>query len=1539
MIISFYSYKGGVGRSQILVNLGACLCYEYSKKVLLMDWDLEAPGLPYFFPNKRDTTKKGMIDLLTAYMEFVKNDGDAADLPTLDANYIQSVHENVENTTQLPHYALDVVSAGHETDYLQTLSAINWDTFYDTYNGKDYIEWLKGDLLQRYDYILIDSRTGMSEYSGIPNIQFPDLNIFIIAPTEQNFTGALQVAKYIQQSDYVQKKYRENWILPILSRIDPFLIEKLKDWSNDFKNRFQPFFENVFKALRKPMNTLDAFIEDSSLYYTSQLAYGENVVFPVKGKGSPLKTFEDKVKTVAELVETLRNPNFDKIRYAQIRGGGNVYIGSSVMMTVERDLNQCVLCLSIDSAEPSTKIYTIQIYLKAQKVLGNKPIPLLAQPQILYLSDKVVEAIRIYRTQSKYADSKEDLAKSIFNNIFKAELLTICQDFIFLLEQASIGTLTLVLCSDAPQIQQIPFELVMGKFFSGNKLSFTPVQFGFARAFEAQLMGFKTQSKVALPAPLKLLFASVSPQFRLLEREQKHLRKAAEGNIQTDILIEYLDVAALSAIKNALAKRQHDILHVSGLSLDMQNETLMMEDDSGAPKIESVQDWSNTLRQYSNLKLLILSGFNHFVLPPSFLYAECPAIIVLPKEMSEEGTHFFTTVLYTTLKLGKSLTIAIASARQEMEERYPNHWFLPTVYMSQYADAFVNTTLPYQLPTGFYAQRSIFNNPTQLGIGEGFIGRKRDWIKMRHGFEQGKHLFLYGMAGIGKTTLATVFAQHYDNCSHNVLFFNSFKISESYILNVLNKVLKQANPTDDPFFSSAMYHSEHNHLDQVRLLLTNYVKRYKMILIFDGLDEISLPFKPNDKAILDFLIYLSENSPEHCRLIFTSRYQIPSLAPVVEFIQMDGWDAAEQHRYYKNSEKFGKLSLTEWQKIAQKLNGNPRGYIRLERRFTVAYLDGLLQDVEKQLLSTTFWAKNMGRLNATERTNFLLMTLFVDATPISVLSDLTEKPISFLIPIVQSLHDKACCYYDAARLTFSVNQLWYEWMVKNSDYQETLKKWALKAGYYFKQKRDEDSLKRAIVCYERAADWVSFAETSFLLQDIYQLSGLHAQAIALNQAVLVKDIPERWISIALSNLGMGLKLQGQLEIAFSYYEESLAIKRKIGDKAGESALLNNISQIYESKGDYKKTLHYLEQSLMINREIQDLKGEGSNLNNLATLAYAQGDYDKALAYLEQSLVIQKEIKHLPTEGAVLNNISQIHHIRGDYDQALDYLERSLAIRRAIKDRQGEAMTLNNLSYIQTIKGDDVAALAYLERSLQIQQEIGDLKGEGITLNNSGQLYAEKGDYDTALRYFERSLAIAHEVGDRQNEATTYSNLATCMQSKGDFDKALSYLETSLMIQRTINDRQGEGITLNHISRIYEVRGDLETALSMLHESLMIARKIGDRRNEGSALNNLGQIYQKKQEYDAALSYLKESRLIYEKIGDKAGLAIALSNEGSIYLKTQQAIEKTVFLLVRAYKIFKELKHPHQEHTNRQLLDIVAQIGEIAFRAIVEKIPE
>jgi CO dehydrogenase nickel-insertion accessory protein CooC1 len=69
-IITFYSYKGGTGRSMALANV-AWILASNGKKVLAIDWDLEAPGLHrYFSPfiaDKELSASEGLMNMIDEF--------------------------------------------------------------------------------------------------------------------------------------------------------------------------------------------------------------------------------------------------------------------------------------------------------------------------------------------------------------------------------------------------------------------------------------------------------------------------------------------------------------------------------------------------------------------------------------------------------------------------------------------------------------------------------------------------------------------------------------------------------------------------------------------------------------------------------------------------------------------------------------------------------------------------------------------------------------------------------------------------------------------------------------------------------------------------------------------------------------------------------------------------------------------------------------------------------------------------------------------------------------------------------------------------------------------------------------------------------------------------------------------------------------------------------------------------------------------------------------------------------------------------------
>lgn len=223
-IVTFYSYKGGTGRTMALANTAWILAAN-GKRVLAVDWDLEAPGLHRFFhpfldPSTLGATT-GVIDLISEYAWAATSPVQRADDWHKDYARIQPHAVSLTPETlgwEFPDGGtLDFVSAGRQNrEYSATVSTFDWDNFYDRLGGGLFFDALRADMKRNYDYVLIDSRTGLSDIADICTVHLPDVLVDCFTLSDQSIDGAASVARQIDE----RFNDRGIKIYPVPMRID-----------------------------------------------------------------------------------------------------------------------------------------------------------------------------------------------------------------------------------------------------------------------------------------------------------------------------------------------------------------------------------------------------------------------------------------------------------------------------------------------------------------------------------------------------------------------------------------------------------------------------------------------------------------------------------------------------------------------------------------------------------------------------------------------------------------------------------------------------------------------------------------------------------------------------------------------------------------------------------------------------------------------------------------------------------------------------------------------------------------------------------------------------------------------------------------------------------------------------------------------------------------------------------------------------------------------------------------------------------------------
>lgn len=228
-ILTFYSYKGGTGRSMLLANVALVLASR-GARVLVIDWDLEAPGLHrYFAPLMDDpelTDSPGIIDFLEDFVAAAHDMKDEG--PRWFDRYASLDRVAFSLDLGTDEGGIDFVPAGAQGPmYAQRVTHFDWHAFYEKLGGGVFIEAVKANMRRDYDFVLVDSRTGVSDTSGICTVQLPDALVVCFALNQQNILGASAVAASVlnQRKDATGNPSIQVW--PIPSRIDGAEKERL----------------------------------------------------------------------------------------------------------------------------------------------------------------------------------------------------------------------------------------------------------------------------------------------------------------------------------------------------------------------------------------------------------------------------------------------------------------------------------------------------------------------------------------------------------------------------------------------------------------------------------------------------------------------------------------------------------------------------------------------------------------------------------------------------------------------------------------------------------------------------------------------------------------------------------------------------------------------------------------------------------------------------------------------------------------------------------------------------------------------------------------------------------------------------------------------------------------------------------------------------------------------------------------------------------------------------------------------------------------
>ena len=251
-IVTFYSYKGGMGRTTTMIayalSLAANADEQKRKRVVIIDCDLEAPGYLNFFDlSEHNGLKSGKKNGLVEFISDAQFTNRPEDLDIND--YIINVgfdnennfaYNNLDNIWIVPAGNLnegyaDLQGGTDRNDYLEGLAKINLSSVHSVVQYFNLLfDKIKETL--KPDIILIDSRTGFNDIFGTAALYLSSCVVGFFGFSRQTQPGLINLLKeYYNENN----SFKLRLVFSILPENAP------EDWVNNHEKNIKEFIDDI----------------------------------------------------------------------------------------------------------------------------------------------------------------------------------------------------------------------------------------------------------------------------------------------------------------------------------------------------------------------------------------------------------------------------------------------------------------------------------------------------------------------------------------------------------------------------------------------------------------------------------------------------------------------------------------------------------------------------------------------------------------------------------------------------------------------------------------------------------------------------------------------------------------------------------------------------------------------------------------------------------------------------------------------------------------------------------------------------------------------------------------------------------------------------------------------------------------------------------------------------------------------------------------------------------------------------------------------
>jgi tetratricopeptide (TPR) repeat protein/DNA-binding MarR family transcriptional regulator len=691
-----------------------------------------------------------------------------------------------------------------------------------------------------------------------------------------------------------------------------------------------------------------------------------------------------------------------------------------------------------------------------------------------------------------------------------------------------------------------------------------------------------------------------------------------------------------------------------------------------------------------------------------------------------------------------------------------------------------------------------------------FVGRGKELKKIKTWLDKDEHkvAVIYGIPGIGKTTLASKIMEEFIDKRH--IFWYRFHRWDT-MRNTLMVFAEFLAKTHRRRLKSYLTGKHNFDMNDIAQILNDELDDAHLLLIFDDFQRVK-------EEIAEFFSLLIEilSRINGVDILVVGRRILPFydrgdvvVKKLVMELQLAGLDEMSS----KQLLKFSDINDATFKKIYKLTMGHP---LFLELISNVKDISDQ-KDIKRYIYEEIF-------SSLVEKEKVLMNILSVFRYPITSRAVFIDEHMDH--EVLDTLVERNLVLeiaYDLFDVHDMIREFFYIRLPPN-----IRKQYHLAASEYYIEDGSTLASIEAQYHFIKAGEYEKAISLAIANGDEIINKGHLEEFMNLLEEVKRKNIPTKYQADVMLLKAEILTITGDLDTALEFYNQALLVSDKTEALLVKAKALRKIGHIYRTRSDLKNAEKSFDSALKISKEIQDQMGMADTYRGLGEIFGIRGDFDKAIDYLLKSLQYAKDADDYQVLAKVYMDLGTVYGNMGDHDKAIEYHEKCISVLKETEDLYSMARVMNNLGVVYLDEAKYDKALEYFEECINISRNTGDIRQLGYGLTNASEIYTINSKYNHAKKYLDESVKIFKKVGDKFKLAGAYCNYGVIYSNQKNWDEAIDFFTKGVSI------------------------------LEKLHHSYYLAKKYLD----------FGKIYETKKDKTNAKKYFKKANDIFTRLGIK-----------------------------------------------------------------------